>query len=499
MPRRRSLASLAAALLALASLLALGSPLGHAAQPTANRPAVSAPGLRVTTVAGRKYYVTYRVCSAKRAAAYQDTSKASRWATSNQTWQFGDGFYLFTELASARKFVGCGLEQAAEFMLRAPSTEVSLRDTIVEILLPKDEVDRRGIRTVAPQLSWARRGSAEASALQDVRNATGLIFGGWQEDPDYPAASFAPLVGAPQLVVTDRSPGSVLNQALVRVRESSRPGRRAPSVGTARATAFTYDAVSGEVRGLAGPQASESRRAGHAELHALFAARQLDGTAVLGYLARHFPQATQALDRRSGTWEGYTVREHTEKAFGVLTEQLPHVDLTGLAARHPEINPRRVLALALALHDVGKPRTLEQARSLLTQIGRGLLSRTEAAKQLVPHEEHSLAAMTPVLWQLGCSPAEIKLARSLVENHTLGRLAKGSQSFTGAVRELEGAAAAAGLAAADYYKLQLLFYTADAGSYPVLRADLFDRAASGRLSPKAVHFQMIELRLGDGR
>lgn len=482
-------------LAALTALALLGS------APAMARPRQAAPNLKLrqVTVKGKQYYATYRVCSRSRANSLMDTGRSHRFAPSNNVWQYGSGFYLFGSLRDARTFVSCSRDAMSHMLVKEPRARVKARDTILQVLIPKERFDRAAKAEIKRGLDWAVDSSHPGyNKREQLRRKNEVLYGRWAEDPKYPVAANKPLVGRPQLAVIKTGAGSMLEQALVRTVEprarvkwnkSARPRWRRP----------TLPKLADGLRGRERVEAISSRlRARHGQFHSVLEGKvdRHQGRRALAYLKQKFPHARAYFGRASGTPEGFTVEQHTLRAYNVLGSQLRHLDLSSMGKRYPGVNIKRTLQLALLLHDIGKPVAIDKARGLLE---RTLVAGKElddaGRKSLRHHSLYSRRIMSRMMWELGCNRSEIRLARSLVSSRGLGQLMQGKTNMTGARDEIKQLAHKSGFQPGDYFQLQSLFYAADAGSYRRLRRSVFERRADGRMTPGHVGYQNLEMQL----
>ncbi len=461
----------------------------------------SAPRLKQVAVKGKPYYATYRVCSARRGQSLMDSSNKHRWSPSNSVWQYGSGFYLFGNLKDAKKFISCSRSGMSHLLVKNPRTPIKARETILEVLIPKERYDRAAKAEVKRGLDWATDSShPKYQQREQLRRDNTILFGRWQEDPTLPFAAYKPMVGTSQLAVIKTGADSLLNSALVCM-VSPGPDASAKMARTARprksrAPPFKPD------RSLPRPAQIKAivahNRSQHTELHRALAGPtdRHQGKKALDYLIKKFPTARAYLPRETGTWEGFTVKGHTLRAYNVLGSQMRHVDLKGMARSYPGVDLQRTLKLALLLHDLGKPVAIDRARGLIDQtLAAGKSLDTLDRGKLKHHARYSSSIMTRIMWQLGSNTDEIRLARALVSCDALGHLAQGKTNMTGARDQIKKHAARAKMKPADYFKLQSLFYTADAGSYRSLRRSVFERSKEGRMKPNDISYQMLEMQL----
>jgi len=460
------------------------------------------PRLKQVRVDGKQYYAAYRVCSKARGACVTNTANRHRFMPSDNVWQYGSGFYLFTSVKDARKFIDCSKNGMAHLLVKDPRTRVNARDTILEVLLPKERFDRLAKGEVRRDLDWASQPHhPRHEQYKSLQQQSDVLFGRWREDPQRPFAAYKPLVGTPQLAVVKTGEGSILEHSLVRLVQSNQP-RPAPATRTPppqpkKRQRVTFD------RSLPRPQRVEAlvqaNRARHTGLHQLLDGRldRHQGRKAIEYLKSNFADAKRYFPRESGTWEGFTIHGHTLRAYNLLANQIKHVDLERMNRAYPRVNLRRTLQLALLLHDVGKPVAIDKARQLVdTTLAQGKeLDQLDRSK-LRPHSTYSSSIMSRTMWQLGCNADEIRLARALVSSNALGQLVQEKTNMTGAADQLRTHAARAGLAVKDYFALQTLFFAADAGAYRSLRRGVFERRSNGQLVPFHPRFQMLGYNLG---
>lgn len=202
--------------------------------------------------------------------------------------------------------------------------------------------------------------------------------------------------------------------------------------------------------------------------------RQLEakGDEIMAFLARDDSEIEQLLQADAGVWEGYTIAQHNNLVYAQYNGQVKFYNLKDLSV--PEsVDLENLLKTSITLHDVGKPKAI-----------------AAGGKHL--QHEFTLPILEGKLSALGFSPAEVRLAKSLVGNDVLGDLAKGIITPEVAQQRLTALAAAAGMDVADFYTLQKLFYTIDASSYPTLRTGVFQELPSGRLLPKSPVFETLD-------
>lgn len=165
--------------------------------------------LPVVQVNGKPYYRTFRVTSAEGYKRIADPKNAFRWFQGSG--QYGDGFYLFRTLRDAKRFATSEAERGVK------------RDTIVEVLLPKERFDQVKKAEVPKALDWKMQGSGpQHEALRTMRLDNHLVFGRWAESPFTSEPFYRRMNGAAQIAVTQRGQPSILNDALLRLYEARR-------------------------------------------------------------------------------------------------------------------------------------------------------------------------------------------------------------------------------------------------------------------------------------
>ena len=172
------------------------------------------------------------------------------------------------------------------------------------------------------------------------------------------------------------------------------------------------------------------------------------------------PHLSGVYSLNAGVSEGYTVLEHSqmvvERALNYRVE---------IESRLPQFLSFERFLLFLALHDAGKgvghqevprefrtPLSMKRAETDATIL---LMEMNQKVLQLLDHE--------------------LTLFRAMVENDSVGLYLKGAIHFMGSLEWLCQGAAKADVMLADFITLMDLYHNCDAGSYPALSSELFDR------------------------
>lgn len=187
------------------------------------------------------------------------------------------------------------------------------------------------------------------------------------------------------------------------------------------------------------------------------ALRRMDPKGIVDAL-RKVPGVAELLHKPAGSRTFPTIGLHTEAVLTNLVEQLPH---------HGPIPDEYLpaLFLATALHDIGKGHSVESFGD---------------SKQ-----QHAFT--TPitgaVLGALGYPERTREFVAALIDHDLFGEASRGLVPIDEAAEGLRAAAEMAQVPLDDFVRLSELFYISDAGSYPRVRADAFERRQDGKLVP----------------
>ena len=174
---------------------------------------------------------------------------------------------------------------------------------------------------------------------------------------------------------------------------------------------------------------------------------------------------------RAGVMEGYTIERHTLQGLDQLASQEKYFAWHEIHAP-PNLDVKKALETAFALHDSGKPLAIELGNQAM-------------------HGELSVEILTQVMNRAGYSKAEVDLARALVGNDAIGRMIQGRITPQEAFEQLVEISSHTNLEPQEFFKLQSLFYTADASAYPDLRVVHFRTGEAG-LVPTSDRFQVLK-------
>ena len=182
----------------------------------------------------------------------------------------------------------------------------------------------------------------------------------------------------------------------------------------------------------------------------------------------------------AGVTEGYTIKEHTLRVLETMNAQYScHVD-AGFEKKislHLGYNFKSFLRFTMALHDLGKSRAVE--------IGKKYLQHDYILPVLKRNTELA-----------GYSVEAKKLAESLMDNDIIGDYLMKKITMTAAVELLQEKATLNNLELKDYFRIQMAYYTFDAGSYPYLGQKVFEEEkVPGCMIPSAPRFEDLKNRM----
>jgi hypothetical protein len=139
-----------------------------------------------------------------------------------------------------------------------------------------------------------------------------------------------------------------------------------------------------------------------------------------------------------GVWEGYTLKEHTLMVLRQFEKYFSE-------QRLPADIDRNFLRVVLTLHDIGKPRAVEEG---------------DKKKQ----HQYTTVLIKPILKKLGFSEEKIAIAVALISSDPIGEYIKRGD-LQEVVREIRTKANHISLPESEFLDLLLLYYAVDASSY----------------------------------
>jgi len=183
---------------------------------------------------------------------------------------------------------------------------------------------------------------------------------------------------------------------------------------------------------------------------------------ALYQLKDKYPEVAENLAKHSGTEMG-SIESHTLDVIKEWEKQISPDELKAIGKNWGIGDIQTVLDLALPLHDIGKANAIEVGGKHL-------------------QHEHTIPIMDKILKAEGISEDERNLAKELFNHDLLGNLMnpQGTPTTGAAVRDaLIAKANKLGMNPADFAKLQLAVYHADAGAYPFIQQFMQKKAGGG--------------------
>ncbi len=149
-----------------------------------------------------------------------------------------------------------------------------------------------------------------------------------------------------------------------------------------------------------------------------------------------------------GTRGAGTIEEHVLFGYAQMDRLMPHFDWSRIPDP-PNVDLRRTIQFAFALHDSGKPLAFE-------------------LKLPGMHEEFSARILAEVMARAGFAKAEIDLACALIGNDAIGLMIQGKLSPQEAYEQIVAFSRRTVLSPREFFEVQSFYYAVDAGAYPEL-------------------------------
>jgi hypothetical protein len=168
----------------------------------------------------------------------------------------------------------------------------------------------------------------------------------------------------------------------------------------------------------------------------------------------------------SGVSEGFTIGEHTVRVLQVYENQKIAYDIKSIPLPASIGDIETVMKYTLAFHDIGKS-----------------IAQRGGDKGL--EVEYSGPISEVLMKTAGFSPSAVKLTRALIHSHqVIGLYLQGRVSLKDSITAAKNAAIYAEVNPAEFFKLMEIVFVCDAGSYDMLRQNVFELAEDGRLQPQ---------------
>lgn len=207
----------------------------------------------------------------------------------------------------------------------------------------------------------------------------------------------------------------------------------------------------------------------------LWAAPEWNGQAILDFLSEN-EDVGRLLDSDAGLFQHYTVRQHTLRVFATAQSQDAFLPLDIPAPRGTTW--KKIFKLAIALHDISKGVAAEAG------------NKNDHHPLCVPMAEKIMGALRV---QAGTR----RLVRSLIEHDLIADVMRDRRSVAESYLALTELAQANEMAPAEFFRIQLFFFTADAASFDNVRKQHFEEASDGSLHPtKQEPFRVLQRSFG---
>jgi hypothetical protein len=172
----------------------------------------------------------------------------------------------------------------------------------------------------------------------------------------------------------------------------------------------------------------------------------------------------------SGAKEGYNLEKHTLLGYKQLDDLLPKFKWNEIHSP-PNVDLKKTIRFAYALHDSGKPLAFE-------------------LKSPDMHEEFSAEILGQIMTRAGFSKSEIDLGKALIGNDAIGLMIRGEMSIQDAFEQLMEYSKHTNLTPEEFFKVQSFYYAVDASSYPELKKSVF-REEEGMLVPVSEKYHYL--------
>jgi hypothetical protein len=173
----------------------------------------------------------------------------------------------------------------------------------------------------------------------------------------------------------------------------------------------------------------------------------------------------------SGAKEGYNLERHTLLGYRQMGELISKFKWSEIQDP-PNVDVKKTVRFAYALHDSGKPLAFE-------------------LKSPDMHEELSAEILAQVMTRAGFSKFEIDLGKALIGNDAIGLMIRGQKSVQEAFEQLVEFSKRTNLTPEEFFKVQSFYYAVDASSYPELKKTVF-REEEGMLVPVSDKYHLLK-------
>ncbi|MNS74564.1 hypothetical protein D3C72_1080450 [compost metagenome] len=183
----------------------------------------------------------------------------------------------------------------------------------------------------------------------------------------------------------------------------------------------------------------------------------------------------------SGVREGYSIGQHTIRTLETFEEQQELYDISKIQIPYTNTSAASLLRYTLAFHDIGKS---------IAHRG-GDKGRETRYSNILAYK---------LMRASGFTDADSVLAMNLIDQHQLiGSYVQGKMSLKQVTEEFHARAEYLRIKPADYFKMNEIIFIADAGSYPYLRQNAFNKVeverANGKKAEKLITKDQDRYRL----
>ena len=202
------------------------------------------------------------------------------------------------------------------------------------------------------------------------------------------------------------------------------------------------------------------------ELRDVLGRKKVNGNIVSDSMSEDHETA-KLLGMDSAVSENWLLKEHVLRIFQLLhTQERCWLDRDLIRKlKDKNVDIKALFPVLMVLHDIGKPLAAQ-------------------AHEKWKQHEYTGPIQKRKLKNLKYTPEEIDLADALVDTDWIGDYLQHITDLDIAVNGMKAYAKRVGLTVAEYFKLQMIFYASDAGSYPTLNTFVFDTDAHGCMEPK---------------
>jgi hypothetical protein len=183
---------------------------------------------------------------------------------------------------------------------------------------------------------------------------------------------------------------------------------------------------------------------------------------LIHFVKQEYPYLKTLLEGSGQQWDSSTLEDHISAVLKLSQEIDSLYDIGGWSTQDEKYkNLKGLMNVLLLMHDMGK----------------GVGRRAFQIQLNEPIASHFFRK-----W--GYSPFEVKLGSELVSDDVIGLMVQKKISVTEAINSIKRKANRSQVPSYLFFLLNMHYYTADAGSYPSLRQDVFVDLGNGMIVPQ---------------